>query len=281
MNHNRFSLDARRGFTLIELLVVIAIIALLAAILFPVFGRARENARKSSCANNLKQIGIGLIQYQQDFDGYMPASQQTGDSGGLYSWPTIMFPYARSAQIFVCPSGERSAILPDAAKIPSPGTRRYCGVTDSAALPAPSFAYSGDGSTPLGVEKVRQLSYGRNLIPTGSWATGGFTGGDKNGFVTSGTTSSVNESEVEDSAGTIHIMDAWTGTDPASYNPCAGGNSIRGIQEEIRTDHYPNATASKVAGRHLDGFNAMYGDGHVKYLRWGSSRAADWSIQKD
>ena len=60
------------GFTLIELLVVIAIIALLAAILFPVFSRARENARKSSCQNNLKQIGVGLAQYTQDYDEMMP-----------------------------------------------------------------------------------------------------------------------------------------------------------------------------------------------------------------
>src|SRR5687768_1565205 len=60
------------GFTLIELLVVIAIIALLAAILFPVFARARENARKTSCLSNMKQIGLGISQYTQDFDETVP-----------------------------------------------------------------------------------------------------------------------------------------------------------------------------------------------------------------
>jgi prepilin-type N-terminal cleavage/methylation domain-containing protein len=66
----------RLGFTLIELLVVIAIIAILAAILFPVFGRARENARRSSCQSNLKQIGLGILQYNQDFDERFPPDAQ-------------------------------------------------------------------------------------------------------------------------------------------------------------------------------------------------------------
>ncbi len=68
-NQSRFS-----AFTLIELLVVIAIIAILAAILFPVFARARENARRSSCSSNLKQLGLALAQYTQDYDGSYPVT---------------------------------------------------------------------------------------------------------------------------------------------------------------------------------------------------------------
>jgi len=89
----------RKGFTLIELLVVIAIIAILAAILFPVFARARENARRSSCASNLKNIGLGVIQYVQDNDEMLPLN------GAITSGPTgTLQPYVKSKQIFQCPS---------------------------------------------------------------------------------------------------------------------------------------------------------------------------------
>lgn len=101
----------RRGFTLIELLVVIAIIAILASILFPVFGRARENARRSSCQSNLKQVGLGLLQYIQDSDERTPRTFY-GNGGwgasnptlGHYKWMDAIEPYMKSAQIFVCPS---------------------------------------------------------------------------------------------------------------------------------------------------------------------------------
>src|SRR5438093_3030967 len=78
----------QQGFTLIELLVVIAIIAILAAILFPVFARARENARRASCQSNLKQIGLGMEQYKQDYDGlYMAARGRQLNSAGT-AWTT-------------------------------------------------------------------------------------------------------------------------------------------------------------------------------------------------
>lgn len=105
----------RFAFTLIELLVVIAIIAILAAILFPVFARARENARRSSCQSNLKQIGLGIFQYTQDYDEKYPMNNS--DFGGDYAavndysqptskqnWIRDTQPYLKSWQIFVCPS---------------------------------------------------------------------------------------------------------------------------------------------------------------------------------
>jgi prepilin-type N-terminal cleavage/methylation domain-containing protein/prepilin-type processing-associated H-X9-DG protein len=132
----------KKAFTLIELLVVIAIIAILAAILFPVFARARENARRTSCLSNLKQIGLGIMQYTQDYDEkYMPylrgtatsvwtdpatyakspcgtsepcstivvnngsAASQPGTAGAQWiTWMDISFPYIKSVQLFICPS---------------------------------------------------------------------------------------------------------------------------------------------------------------------------------
>ena len=98
-----------RGFTLIELLVVIAIIAILASILFPVFARARENARRSSCQSQLKQIGLGLMQYAQDFDERMP--YDTIQIGGVNnSFRTSLQPYLKSTQVFNCPSNAKTQL---------------------------------------------------------------------------------------------------------------------------------------------------------------------------
>ena len=98
------SIPSRRGlnraFTLIELLVVIAIIAILAAILFPVFAKAREKARQSSCASNLKQIGVATLQYAQDYDETYMLGWYTGG----YSPRTVVDPYIKNTQVFNCPS---------------------------------------------------------------------------------------------------------------------------------------------------------------------------------
>jgi len=93
----------RRGFTLIELLVVIAIIAILAAILFPVFARAREKARQASCQSNLKQIGLAIQMYMGDYDETIVPSRLGGTPTDV-CWTALTQPYIKNDQIFICPS---------------------------------------------------------------------------------------------------------------------------------------------------------------------------------
>lgn len=107
----------RKGFTLIELLVVIAIIAILAAILFPVFAKAREKARQASCLSNMRQMGTAIRMYCQDYDehyplfGYaipgfsVPGAGGSADGSNVNMWRFYLMPYVKNYQIFICPSG--------------------------------------------------------------------------------------------------------------------------------------------------------------------------------
>jgi prepilin-type N-terminal cleavage/methylation domain-containing protein/prepilin-type processing-associated H-X9-DG protein len=115
----------RRGFTLIELLVVIAIIAILAAILFPVFAQAREKARQAACLSNMKQVGIGLQMYAQDYDETLPPSRDVvphfGDPNVISRSPNFLgslLPYTKNRAIFACPSAIRN--LPYAPNVMPP-----------------------------------------------------------------------------------------------------------------------------------------------------------------
>jgi prepilin-type N-terminal cleavage/methylation domain-containing protein len=102
---------SRRGFTLIELLVVIAIIAILAAILFPVFAQAREKARQSACMSNMKQLGLAVLQYSQDADGTFPAGNHAPDSWAN-GWPLTTAPYIKNLGVFRCPSDSLDTMAP-------------------------------------------------------------------------------------------------------------------------------------------------------------------------
>lgn len=172
----KFNYSSRlRGFTLIELLVVIAIIALLAAILFPVFGRARENARRSSCQSNLKQVGLGIKQYLQDYDERypnVPAGAPTDNA-----WAYVLNPYTKSEQIFQCPSD--SAALPTDATLVE--RSRAAGFADyyingnlatSSGSGVVESLLSNSANTIMNGEAVSTTGNGWTLKPTGT-LTGG------------------------------------------------------------------------------------------------------------
>ena len=141
----------RKAFTLLEILVVIAIIAILAAILFPAFARARENARRASCQSNLKQIGLGIALYTQDYDEKLSHYDGMGTPGpdsfteNDVLWADVLQPYVKSKQIFICPSATHSG---------SPKTRTttasasfYYGV--AATLQTTEYAFTNHSPTPV------------------------------------------------------------------------------------------------------------------------------------
>jgi len=178
----------KKGFTLIELLVVIAIIAILAAILFPVFARARENARRASCQSNEKQIVLGFKQYTQDYDEKFPPAAATGlvaTTPASTGWINSLQPYLKSMQIFQCPSENGNTN----------------GLTD--------YAYNASVS-----------------------------GNSEGGFDYSATTVLLSETSEKQ------------GSAASASSPT----------------HNDSATNPKSYGRHLDGSNYAFIDGHVKWL---------------
>jgi prepilin-type N-terminal cleavage/methylation domain-containing protein/prepilin-type processing-associated H-X9-DG protein len=144
----------RTGFTLIELLVVIAIIAILAAILFPVFARARENARRTSCQNNLKQVAIAIQQYTGDYDERFPPEDTDVNTPG---WALVIQPYLKSEAALQCPS--ESSPLPTGTTTDARATE--IGFTD--------YWYNYNIGTPV---TLAQLTYPSNTVLNGDGATG-------------------------------------------------------------------------------------------------------------
>ena len=310
MNYRAKRSVAPKGFTLIELLVVIAIIAILAAILFPVFAQARAKARQTACLSNLKQIGLATQQYISDYDGVIPpaliytTTLPTGlpNTGGpSVCWPSLVFPYVKSEDVFVCPSADDGLFTPDATYIKTSGgatsPKKYTGVTTSAIAP---FGTGGDGSTCVknastdtkcsatatgNLCLVNRLSYARNALPnvSGTWNVSGasfYGSGPKSGFVADKTYTDLTESEVQSPSSTIMAFDAITGSTTTANVP-GQGSSMRAIQTEDRTDRIATDTANKPDYRHNGGYVVLYGDGHAGWKKWGSSKACDWSIQDD
>ena len=190
----------KNGFTLIELLVVIAIISILAAILFPVFARARENARRSSCQSNLKQIGIGFAQYTQDYDERYPTSRDhavCANQPGTSIWRGAIYPYIKSTQVFKCPSRRQTITAWEFESVPN-----GAGATFPASYTANAMSgiFKNEGTAPMkadecpneaGAGHIAQLSStstvvligegGLEALPSFDWANSSlFTSTDIN-----------------------------------------------------------------------------------------------------
>ena len=163
------NIKKRSAFTLIELLVVIAIIAILAAILFPVFARARENARRSSCQSNLKQIGLGMLQYVQDYDEKYVIARTGGPN--FENWAGRIHPYVKSRQLFACPSNPDNA---DVMGNHMPGQPSQVPASYAMNFEIGDTAYSGTGMSVANIQEVATRilvaeRIGRNAEPGIMW----------------------------------------------------------------------------------------------------------------
>jgi prepilin-type N-terminal cleavage/methylation domain-containing protein/prepilin-type processing-associated H-X9-DG protein len=229
----------RTGFTLIELLVVIAIIAILAAILFPVFARAREKARQTACLSNVKQLGLAYMMYLSDYDEVFPphvtertatpGTPDTAEARAPFSYKTKLAPYVKNDQVFKCPSAP--------------------------AWPTPA---AGQWFT---------TDYGNNhneMYLPGASQQAFYIANPDFGFNDATTVGSI--------------------TYPAQFIML--GDAGRSDGSPSRGGMYPqpwafdNATQARMYGRHNDGANVTYADGHAKWTRvektWRSATDNDW-----
>lgn len=242
----------RAGFTLIELLVVIAIIAILAAILFPVFQKVRENARRASYQSNEKQLGLALIQYTQDADEKYPAGV-FGQYYSLSGWAARIYPYVKSTGVYKCPddptnpaklAGDTATYYPlsYAMNINLDANYNNSGL---AAAVAPA-------STVMIVEMLTMNCdlTNANNDPNG-WTT--------NPAPTPGEPSTYGSEEVNGGDG--HDGWAYELNSHMSTYVSGPGNKV-GMGSPARTGQDQFGPA-----RHTDGSNFLMGDGHVKYLR--------------
>jgi prepilin-type N-terminal cleavage/methylation domain-containing protein/prepilin-type processing-associated H-X9-DG protein len=234
------------AFTLVELLVVIAIIAMLAAILFPVFGRARENARRTSCLSNVKQIGLGIAQYTQDYDERLPFSGDTASGG---RWANKLGPYLKSTQVFTCPSYTLN-VLPGKFLVSSSegwnGSASTYAINENLSSYLPGGTFAGrhlnemvdSAGTALIAETARLTT---NIIN-----------------VTSDNNNPQTWTEYIDKAHGQKGNSDWLWVPPGQF----GGSGV--VSYSVLGSN--NNNLNRPIGRHFNGLNVVYCDGHAKWV---------------
>jgi prepilin-type N-terminal cleavage/methylation domain-containing protein/prepilin-type processing-associated H-X9-DG protein len=232
----------REGFTLIELLVVIAIIAILAAILFPVFAQAREKARAASCLSNNKQIALAFSMYKQDYDETYPPATSTDAAGNVLWWENSVTPYIKGGNvggILTCPSAASRAYAYSM-------NYSMSGASDaSASRPADTILSADANQAPNLASKVKtDPAYG--LQEAAPYFLYTFpSGGEK----------------------------YWT-TAP-NFKSVKGDPNATIVPANEHNDD-SNAGSGEARYRHNTGINGAFADGHTKYLRQGQSKLWQW-----
>jgi len=246
MYSSRIDRKPIKGFTLIELLVVIAIIAILAAILFPVFAQAREKARAVSCLSNTKQVGLAILQYVQDYDECMPS----GFAGALpgNAWAGQTYPYMKNAQVYKCPDDTTQPVAASASSF----AKYPCSYIFNFNIPeyAPALAaLNAPANTVLCAEGVNDTA---EIPVAGEWSGAGLP--------------AVTYEQSASSDGPTEMVYNRQGTFTAG-GPQLDTGVLGGWQ--YHTPPIPTIwfLRSDFSGRHSQGANYIAGDGHSKWQR--------------